>query len=369
MNMTTSESNYLSLMQAALWGKPVTIEGEINWREVMAIAQLHATTVLVADVASCLPEGTRPSEKRLAKMKDALRSNLISQLESKQVLITVMKALRAKNIEPVLLKGFGLAQLYPNPALRQFGDIDIFVGLDRFHEACAVMREIPGGYHWCIEGDEGRHYNVDFGIHPVETHRVSADVVDPKEKALYAAIENDGLAQHVRQVDLDGFPITLPSKEFVVFFTFFHAWHHFTTSGVGWRQVSDVAMALHAYYGQLDLDKLYQWLVSMHLMQPWKTFGCLIATCLGLSETEIPFFDASYRRKSQKLYRRVMAEGNFRRPNRFKRRKPKNKLLHKLHAFVCIFIDFFHLAAVFPRQAFREMFTKMRSGVSKNLHK
>lgn len=367
MNMTTSEAHYFSLMQAALWGTPVTLTGDVDWHEVMGIARFHATTTLVADVALRLPEGDRPSDDRQAKLKGSLRSNLFSQIESKQILTKVVTTLRENGIEPVLLKGFGLAQLYPNPALRQFGDNDLFVGLSCFHEACALVRSLPGAYTWCMEVDAGRHYNVEFGKVVFEIHRVSAEMTDPKENALYAVIEYDGLVEHVQQIDIDGFPLTIPSKEFMVFFTFFHAWHHFITTGVGWRQVSDVAMALHVYHGQINLDKLSQWLETMQLMQPWQAFGYLIVNCLGLPETEMPFFNASCRRRAQKVYHRVMAEGNFRRPNRFKNQKPKNKLLHKLHSFILVFVDFFHLANVFPQYAFKELHTSLKYGFRKNL--
>jgi len=365
MNMTTSEAHYFSLMKAALWGEPVTLDGNVDWREIIGIARFHATTTLVADVALRLPESDRPSEDRQAKLKGALRSNLFSQIESKQILTKVVTTLRENGIEPVLLKGFGLAQLYPNPALRQFGDNDLFVGLACFHEACALVRSLPGAYTWCMEVDSGRHYNVEFGNVVFEIHRVSAEMTEPKENALYAAIEHDGLVEHVQHIDIDGFPITIPSKEFMVFFTFFHAWHHFTTSGVGWRQVSDVAMALHVYYRQIDLDKLHKWIEAMDLMQPWQAFGYLIVNCLGLREAEMPFFNASCRRRAQKVYRRVMAEGNFKRPNRFRNRKPRNKLLHKLHTSILVFVDFFHLASVFPRCAFKELRTSLKNGFRK----
>ena len=61
-----------------------------------------------------------------------MRNNLLNQLRLKQILASAVSLLRQHGIEPVLLKGFGLAMLYPNPNLRQFGDIDLFVGLDNF---------------------------------------------------------------------------------------------------------------------------------------------------------------------------------------------------------------------------------------------
>lgn len=358
--MTPSETQYFALLRSALWDTPVTIEGPIGWNEVMRIAQHHANEALLCGVASQMTTDNRPSEAMLGKMQSVMRNNLLSQLRLKQILTSAVTLLRDHGIEPVLLKGFSLAMLYPNPNLRRFGDIDLFVGLESFHEACHLLRSLPGGYNWGKEVDVGHHYNIEFGNYPMEIHRISADVNDPKETETYAAIERDGLYANTQRVDLEGLEISIPSKEFMVFFTFYHAWHHFLTTGIGWRQISDIAMTLHAYHGQLDLDKLRQWLNSMHLMKPWQTFGCLMVEQLGLPESEMPFYDASCHRTAQRLYRNVMEVGNFKRNSRFKLHRPKRKLLRKIHSFLGLFVDFFYRFRIFPSEAFREMRASMR---------
>lgn len=364
--MSTTESQYFALLRAALWGTPVDIDGTIDWKAVMKIAKHHGNNGLVSDVAVRMTGDNKPAPEMLAKMQTALRNGLLHQMRQRQILVSAVQLLREHNIEPVLLKGFGLALLYPNPSLRQFGDVDLFIGLANFHESCALLRTLPGAYYWCEEADVGRHYNIDFGQYPLEVHRVSADVIDPEEHKIYDLIEQDGLFENTQSVDLDGFEMTIPSKEFQVFFTFFHAWHHFMTSGVGLRQVSDVAMALHAYHGQLDQDKLRQWLSSMHLMKPWQVFGYLMVNTLGLPEAEMSFYDARSKRQARRLYRRIMKTGNFKRNSSFKRNKPKHRILHKLHAFIGVFVDFFYRAQVFPSAAFREMRTSLKYALSKS---
>ena len=353
--MTSSETHYFALLRSALWDTPVAIEGPIDWNAVMRLAQHHANHALLCGVASQMTTDNRPSEVLLGKMQTVMRNNLLSQMRLKQILASAVKLLREHGIEPVLLKGFGLAMLYPNPSLRQFGDIDLFVGLDDFHEACALLRTLPGGYNWGEEVDVGHHYNIEFGNYPMEIHRVSADVNDPKDAKVYADIEREGLYENKQRVDFEGLEFSIPSKEFMVFFTFYHAWHHFLTSGVGWRQISDVAMTLHAYHGQLDLDKLRQWLTAMQLMKPWQAFGYLMVDQLGLAEAEMPFYDPSCRRTAQRLYRNVMETGNFSRNSKFKQRRPKGKWFRKIHSFLCIFVDFFYRFRVFPSVAFKEM--------------
>lgn len=366
--MSTTETQYFALLRAALWNTPVTIDDPIDWDAVMALASHHATNVLVSGVATRMTGENKPSPKLLADMQMTMRVNLVNQLQLKQILVAAVSLLRQNDIEPVLLKGFGLAMLYPNPNLRQFGDLDIYIGLDKFHEACAVLRTMPGSYNWGEITDAGHHYNIEFGSLPMEVHRVSAEVAADDE-TIYTAIEHDGLGLHPQRVDFEGNSLSIPSKEFAVFYTFFHAWNHFLTSGVGWRQLSDVTMTLHAYHDQLDLDKLHQWLSDMRLMLPWQTFGCLLVDHLGLPEAELPFSNPSCRPRSKKLYRLIMQEGNFKRDRSFKRRRPKNRLGQKLHALFGIFVDGFHTAKVFPKEAFHGIRNALKFGLKKNFSK
>lgn len=364
------ETQYFALLRAALWGTPIAIESHIDWQGVMQLAQYHANNVLIDGVAVQLPAEQRPTVETCRQMQGEIRANLVKYLSLKQILLTAVQALRQHNIEPKLLKGFSLALLYPNPNLRQFGDIDLYVGLNDFHKSCEVLRSLPGGYNWGKEVDLGHQYNIEFGQYPMEIHRVSADVVDPVECAIYSQIEHDGLVEHPQRVDFEGIEVTIPSKEFMVFFTFFHAWHHFLTSGVGWRQISDVAVTLHAYNEQLDTDKLRRWLTDMHLMQPWQTFGWLMVNCLGLPKAEMPFYDAVCHRRAQRLYRRIMEEGNFKRKSGFKQHKPRKAGIgRKLHSFVLVFVDFFRTAKVFPGAAFRGIKAMFKMGLKKNLQK
>ena len=367
--MSVAETQYFALLRSALWDTPVVIEGEVEWDAVMQLAKHHATNVLLSGVASQMTGANRPSVSMLGEMQMAMRFNLMNHMKLKQILASAVKLLREHDINPVLLKGFGLAMLYPNPNLRQFGDIDLYVGLGDFHEACKLLCTLPGGYNWREEEDSGKHYNIEFGPYPMEIHRVSADLSGHKELAVYESIEREGLHEKAQLVNLEGLELKIPSKEFMVFFTFFHAWTHFLTTGVGWRQISDLAVTLHAYYGQLDLDKLNHWIRSMHLLKPWQTFGRLMVDNLGLPESEMPFYEASRRRRASKLFTRIMAEGNFRRPNRFKRIKPKGVIMRRLHAFIGIFVNFFQLASIFPDQAFREMKTALKVGFLKKNRK
>ena len=346
----------------------MAINGAIDWRAVMRLAEHHATAILLCDLASKMSADQQPDAEMLGWMKNQMRANLFFHIRLKQILLQAVTMLRDHGIEPVLLKGFSLAQYYPNPNLRQFGDIDLFVGLEKFHEACAVLRSMPGSYNWGVILDSGRHFNIEFGDYSLEIHRVSSEIEEEDENAVYMEIERQGLFVNSREVDLEGARLRIPSKEFTAFFTFYHAWHHFLTTGVGWRQLCDLALVLHTYYGQINTAQLRHDLDALHLMRPWQTFGYLVVHQLDLPEAEMPFYNVKMRGKASKLYDRIMEEGNFMRDQKFKGKRPKTFILRKLHTFACILLDFWRMVWVFPDVAFKELRGSIRRGFVKTNH-
>ncbi len=71
---------------------------------------------------------------------DALR-NAVHARDLKEALAI----LNAKGIESVLVKGWSLGPLYPEPGLRMFGDIDLCVRPADFRAATVALREGAGG--------------------------------------------------------------------------------------------------------------------------------------------------------------------------------------------------------------------------------
>ena len=126
-----------------------------------------------------------------------------------------------------------------------------------------------------------------------------------------------------------------------------------------------MALALHAYFGQLDIEQLRCDLEALNLMRPWQTFGYLIVHQLGLPEAEMLFYDAKMRRKALKLYDRIMEEGNFQRKRAFKERRPKHYVFRKIHTVICIFLDFWHTFQIFPDVAWSELRTALSHGITR----
>ncbi len=58
----------------------------------------------------------------------------------------IFRLMRAEGVEPILLKGWAIARLYPQPALRPYGDIDLFVRPQDYRVAnCVIESEAARG--------------------------------------------------------------------------------------------------------------------------------------------------------------------------------------------------------------------------------
>ena len=110
--MSTVEQQYFALLRAALWDTSVSVDGEIDWEAVMQIAGFHGNNVLIADVASRMTDGSKPSPEMLAKMQSIMRNNLFHLMQLRQILSSSVNLLRTHGIEPVVLKGISLNRFH-----------------------------------------------------------------------------------------------------------------------------------------------------------------------------------------------------------------------------------------------------------------
>ncbi|MEP6706939.1 MAG: nucleotidyltransferase family protein [Pyrinomonadaceae bacterium] len=63
----------------------------------------------------------------------------------------VFRRMRAAGIEPLLLKGWAVARLYPNSEFRPYGDIDLWVSPRQSKAATAALRSSAEGDVYCVE--------------------------------------------------------------------------------------------------------------------------------------------------------------------------------------------------------------------------
>lgn len=311
--MNKVQETYLALLRAAIWDTDVQID--LHPDEVSKIVQLAAfqgTGPLVYDQLLKMPDLEISAELRM-QMKQQCMMSMMRQQVMMPILSKAWTALEEADIHPVLLKGLALAQYYPQPHLRQWGDIDLYVGQKQYHDACAVLREaFPEAKHPKEEFEFLKHYNFVFGDTVLEMHRISMAFAHPRDRKYYERLEEQYLTKEGPQIDLEGVTVTVPEDTFNVFFTFLHAWHHFIETGMNMKQVCDIAVMLHAKRNTIDIARLKEMLAKLHLMEVWRLIMNIIVNHLTLSQEEAPFYSDACKERAELLFDRILIEGSSR---------------------------------------------------------
>lgn len=283
-----------------------------------------------------LEKGIDPANSM--RMKAVCMQNMQTQAKLQIVLERAWKALEKAGIKPVLMKGAGLAALYPDPSMRQWGDIDLFVGKEQYHPACAVMREtFPGALKFDEELDHYKHYNIIADGVSIETHRVSVSFSHPIDERRYAKMEAFGV-KHASELVIGDLRLQIFEPTFNALFVFLHSWEHMMSSGASIRQLCDLALLLHKYKEAIDARLLRKWLKALHLYDVWQLYAYNLVQSLGYPRDEVLFYTESVAARAEKMMADLLAGRMDERlkdagakGEEKKGKTPKNRYLRKIH--------------------------------------
>ena len=218
-------------------------------------------------------DGLRVTDAERMKMKAVCMSTMQQQVHLQHTLEQAWQALEKAGIRAVLMKGAGLAACYPAPERRPWGDIDLFVGKNQYHPACAVMREtFPKALKFDEELDHYKHYNLIADGISIEIHRVSVGLQHPLDERRYARFEHEGMTMSEERLTINGLEVRVPEPTFNVLFVFLHSWEHAITQGACLRQLYDLSFLMQHYADRIDYKRLHAYLRALHLEEPWAIY-------------------------------------------------------------------------------------------------
>lgn len=323
--MTPLFETYFSLVRAALWHEPVYWPDE-QTEDLLWLNAQQGTGPLV--FPSVLEQQTLASYAR-AQMKNVCVSTIQNQVPLQHTLEKAWKAMTKTGIRPVLMKGAGLAALYPEPHFRTWGDIDLYVGPEQYHPACAAMREtFPTALKFDEELEHYKHYNLIADGISIEVHRVTVSLQHPRDERLYARMEREGMAK-AEEMDSNGLKVLVPEPTFNALFVFLHSWEHMLSAGANIRQLCDLALLLHRYAGRIDAPRLKKYLKALHLMDVWHLYAFTLVESLGLPAEEALFYTPEIAPRAERLIEDLLT-GKLVEP-RQKSKAPNSRLTRKWH--------------------------------------
>ena len=251
-----------ALLQAGLWGRyddaaasvfPLSAE---EWERVFTLARQQTVTGVAFRGLDFLPEEAAPPMVVAAKwMAHADRIEQSNRIMNGTV-AKLYGHFASAGVEAVLQKGQGVAAMYPEPLLRECGDIDLyFPGHDGVSDPLAG---IPGAVRK-RQPDNSWSYLVDGIV--VEHHADLVDIQCPRAKRyVKRLIEKKGFEKVVTG---DGVEVMVPAPEVNLLLLGSHILKHAFGVGIGLRQFCDYAVARRCYEGRVNEEEMREiWMMT-----------------------------------------------------------------------------------------------------------
>lgn len=226
----------------------------------------------------------------------------------------------------IVVKGQTIASIYPNPALRQPGDIDFLV--PTIHNINHNISKLFPGVVIPKRLSE-KEFAFDFNNIRYELHSRLIDFGCKNHQRIW---ENLILEEWGKEyyVVIGGMKVRTLSPTANAIYLFLHLYFHLIREGVSLRQLCDWAIVLHHYKDEIDRNKLVDVLCQLDMTKGYKAFGSILVDELGLPESDFPMkINEGDRQWKEKILYDIFKGGNFGKRNH----KAKSALGFKIETF------------------------------------
>lgn len=206
---------------------------------------------------------------------------------------------------PILLKGQGIATLYPKPEWRMPGDIDLWLADGRKKVTEFIRKQRPEAevlYHHI-------HLNENDGME-VEVHTVPTLLYNPfsnRKLQKWFAIWKDR-AINVELPNSVG-TVSVPCDEMNRVFLLIHKYRHLFCEGIGIRQMADYMMLLRKGFTEEERVRTVRILKDLHLTAFCRAVMFVLTDALGM-EKEYLLMEPD-EKAGKLLLDEIIAAGNF----------------------------------------------------------
>lgn len=234
-----------------------------EWEGVFDLSQKQAMTGIAFLGIERLPEGERPKRELLLRWYMATeRIKEENKTMDRKTLIVANRFLM-EGFPSVILKGQGIARLYPNGEYRTPGDIDIWLGGRRKDIVRYVRLYSPDSlltYHH-IEFDAVRDTDIEVHFTPSWMNGYFTN----RRLQEFFNMERSGFERRERTDDYTEIPV--PSLDFNRVFILVHIYRHFFYEGIGLRQMLDYYYVLCHGFSEEDGKKTVDVLKSLGMIR------------------------------------------------------------------------------------------------------
>lgn len=364
------QEQFLELLRSGLWGTPACtdrFDAHTDWPALYRSARQQAVAGIVLDGLETLPRECRPERSLYLQW-----CTQVLHLEEQNALLDrrigeLFTLLRAEGIEPVLMKGQGVARNYRVPEHRSCGDIDFYTGKKHYFR---VNRLLDSGVT-CWHEVRYKHSGATWKGVEIENHQVMAILNAPwADRFLQREIERCLRLPHPRKLAIGSTEVTLMPVEFEVVYLLIHALGHFTHEGLGLRQVCDWACLLHRHHRDIDPLEVERLLRGTGLQRGARAFGYLATEVLGLPAECLPFDPTETdAKRGRYLLENIWQMGNFGWYDSTRTQRPDGYWRGKWHSFTDLSRRNLQHRQIAPAEAYWMPYSLIRQFVHAQLYR
>ena len=321
MNKSVNET-FFSLLRSGLWDCVFDVPAEVDWEEVFKIAKKQTLTGIIAD--SFFKQGLSLGEEKDMKLLSTLTRIKRKNLQLNKELIDFTSFLEEHHIKYAVVKGQVVGSFYPNPSLRQAGDIDFFCVKDDYDRLLSLLEEF---YH--INTKKSTTIHIEFKLNDIqfEMHSNLMEFACKAHQTYWNQRLDEEMEHPAHVIINDNRVATLPPT-INVLYVFCHLFHHLITSGIGIRQLNDLAILMDKLHDEIDFSQLKIDLMNLGLWKMFKAVGYILVHCIGLQPEKLGFdLDEKDCRWGEKILQNIFDMENF---GHTERKVQKKGLLHSL---------------------------------------
>lgn len=257
--MTRAEEAFLALVRAGIQGeKPAdaALDGS-EWEAVLELAERHKLLPLVLDAAfglrSLMAQGTGKQPVDVLEQRKTVLDQVGRQAIQENEFLNLILALRARGLEPLVVKGAICRKLYPKPMLRPSVDDDLLIPPEQaaaFHAALQELDLKPDNPRYDPETDWELSYHRPGSPLYVELHKALFDPASPVFASFNSYFADT--AAHPARVRIQDVELLTAAPTDHLLFLLLHAYKHFLFSGFGLRIVSDICLFSRGHAAEID---------------------------------------------------------------------------------------------------------------------
>lgn len=224
--------------------KAIAPQEAVDWGKLFQLAKEQTVYPMVLYVLKQQPELYGVDHKEWVKRE--LRILLVSEVSRRDESAKLLRVLEEAGVTPVVLKGYSLSVLYPEPTVRQSADLDIYVGLENENKAQEVLR----AYGVNVKERAAEAQEASCYFEPVGCIELHAWLMGKDDRTAWLANNPSGITQPFKIVTLEnGDCVRTLGDDDNMLFLALHFIKHFVKYGANLRNMLDVIL-FYRYYSK-----------------------------------------------------------------------------------------------------------------------